>query len=332
VNVTFAHPERLALALAVLPALVFFLFRFRKLGTNLMPLVSRSGSDPIKTLSFALGFRSALYVASWIMLAIAASGPRWGSELVATRQEGSSILFVLDVSRSMEVTDVSPSRIAFASAYASMLESELADERFGIVRIGVVLAKGDAVLALPLTADHRAVLDILGSASPAMLSYKGSNPAKGILVALDSFSSASADSRTIILLTDGEQTTGSLDEAARAVRTSGATLVIVGVGTKVGSEIDAKPGDGESDTIRTVLCEDALRAAVRAAGRGSVYVTGTDRGSAKAVIEAVSVRSGKERKLSYSSKPVDRYGGFLVAAILLFCASCLSGGLAWRKK
>lgn len=324
-SVTFAHSARLLLALAALPALVSFGVRFRKLGRNLLPLVSRSSEDPIKPLALSLALRSACFALAWVLLAVAAAGPRWGSELVATRREGSSVVIVLDVSRSMTVSDVSPSRLAFASAYATMVTSALPDSRFG-----VVLSKGDAVLSIPLTADHRSVVDLLASASPALLSYKGSNPARGVLVALEALSAA--DSRTIVLLTDGEQSAGSFDEAAREVRTSGATLVIVGVGTKSGGEIDPTPLDDDGTTIRTTLREDALRAAARIAGNGSVYVAGAEQGSAKAVFEAISPASTKERRLSYSSKSVDRYGAFLLLAIGFFCASFLSGGPTWRKK
>lgn len=326
-SVTFAHASRLLLALAALPALVSFGVRFRKLGRNLLPLVSRSAEDPIRPLVFSLSLRSACFASAWVFLAVAAAGPRWGSELVATRREGSSVVFVLDVSRSMTVGDVSPSRLAFASAYATMLAGSLPDSRFG-----VVLSKGDAVLAIPLTGDHRSVVDLLASASPALLSHKGSNPARGVLVALEAFSAAGADSRTIVLLTDGEQSSPSLDEAAREVRTSGATLVIVGIGTKSGAEIDPTPLDEDGATVRTTLREDALRAAARIAGNGSVYVAGAEQGSAKAVFEAISPASTKERRLSYSSKSVDRYGAFLLLAIGFFCASFLSGGPAWRKK
>lgn len=326
-SVSFAHPERLLLAIAALPALAVFYARFRSLGKNLLPLVSRASADPIKRLTLALAVRSVFFALAWVFLSVAAAGPQWGSELVATRRTGASVVFVLDVSRSMTVTDVSPSRLAIASAFASILTDGLGDSR-----IGVVLAKGDAVLSIPLTADHRAVSDIFAAASPALLSYEGSNPARGVLVALDALSAAGADSRTIVLLTDGEQSAGSLADAARAVRSSGATLAIVGVGTAAGSEIDPTPLDESVATVRTSLREDALRSAARSAGNGSVYVALSAQGSAEAVFEAISPRSATERRLSYSSKPVDRYGVFLLLALVCFCASFLSGGPSWRKK
>lgn len=326
-SVTFAHAGRLALALAAVPALAVFYFRFRRLGRNLLPLVSRSSADPIAPLSRALAVRSAFLSLAWVSLAVAAAGPRWGAELVATRREGSSVVFVLDVSRSMTVADVAPSRLAFASAYASRLADSLPDSR-----LGVVLAKGDAVLSIPLTTDHRSVADLLASASPALLSRKGSNPARGIIVALDALSAAGADSRAVVLLTDGEQPAGSFDEAAREVRSSGATLVIVGVGTITGAEIDPTPLDEDGATVRTALREDALRAAARVAGNGSAYVAGAERGSAKVALDAISPKAAQGRNLSYSSKPVDRYGVFLLLAIVMFCASFLSGGLSWRRE
>lgn len=325
-SVSFAHPERLLFALAALPALAFFFARFRALARNLAPLIARSSVDPIGRLSAALAARSALLALSWAFLAVAAAGPRWGTELVATRREGASVAFVLDVSRSMTVGDVAPSRLAFAAAFAARIADGLSDSR-----IGVVLAKGDAVLAIPLTADHRSVSDVFAAASPAMLSHEGSNPGRGVMVALDALSAAGADSRTVVLLTDGEQSAGSLAEASRAARSAGVALAIVGVGTSAGSEIDPTPLDDDGGTVRTALREDELRAAARSAGNGSVYVAGSSRDAEETVFEAISPRSAKERRLSYSAKPVDRYAAFVLLALACFCASFFCGGQSWRR-
>lgn len=326
-NALFEHPERLFLALAVIPATIVFVLRFRALRKTLLPLVSRMDDVSIRPLGHILRWRTLFFSVSWIFLVCAFAGPRWGSELVTTRQEGSSVIFVLDVSRSMAVGDVPPSRLSFAAGYASMLMG-----RMDSARCGLVLDKGDAVLAIPLTADHRALDDLLETVSPSMLSSPGSDLSRGIHVALGAFAANTSDSRTVILLTDGDETAGSLDEAARDVRNSGAKLVIVGVGTKTGRKINVKPSAQVPEMRVTVLRDELLRNTARLSGRGSLYVSGIETGSANAVLAAIAPSSDKARKLVYSSKPVYRYEVFLFAAFFFFCAGMLTGGVSWRKK
>ena len=94
----------------------------------------------------------------------------------------------------MTVTDVAPTRLSFASGYASILSARMAN-----TRCGVALVKGNAILSIPLTSDHRALEDLFSALSPAMLSAPGSALSRGISVALESFpsnSSASPDRHT----------------------------------------------------------------------------------------------------------------------------------------
>jgi len=323
----FEHPAVLFLALAALPAALIFYVRFRTLRNTLMPLVSRIDDSSIRPLSRILRVRSVFFALSWILLVCAAAVPRWGSELVSTRQEGSSVLFLIDVSRSMTVTDVAPSRLSFASNYASVLSGRMAN-----TRCGVVLVKGNAILSVPLTSDHRALEDLFSALSPAMLSSPGSALSRGISVALESFPANSSASRTIILLSDGEETSGSLDEAGRALRDSGVQLIAVGIGTHEGKELNAFPSLDEPRIVTTVLHDDILKKTVKIAGHGSLYVNGLDTGSAQRVLSAILPAMGNEQKLVYSSKPIYRYSFFLFAALFCFCCGSLAGGIAWKKK
>ncbi len=121
-------------------------------------------------------------------------------------------------------------------------------------------------------------------------------------------------------------------DAARAARLAGTKLVIVGVGTISGADIDLYPGSDDRKTVRTRLRDDLLRGAARLAGRGSLYVGGTDAGSAMRVLDAAVSSASSSRRLVYSPKPVERYSLFLVLALAAFCAGITAGGFAWTKR
>jgi Ca-activated chloride channel family protein len=329
-NVTFAHPYILFAALALVPALLVFVVGYRGLKSSFLSFIVRTSgdsSDAMRPAAKTLVMRTVCFALAWIFLVVAAAGPRWGVALIPERQQGSSVIFVMDISRSMTVSDVSPSRLGFSARYAAMLVDRMPD-----ASCGLVLVKGSAVLAVPLTKDHRSVLDVLDSLSPSMLSAPGSGTGAGITAAVAAFPASSAASRTIILFTDGDETAGSIPDAARASRLAGTKLVIVGVGTASGADIDVYPGSDDKKTTRTRLRDDLLKSAVRSAGRGSLYVSGTDAGSALRVLEASSAAGSSSRRLVYSPKPVERYSFFLVLALVAFCAGITAGGFAWSRK
>lgn len=323
----FAHPQYLLLVLACLPAGLLFFFRFGRLKKSLLPLISGKDAYSVPILTHIITARFFAFALAWIFLVCAAASPRWGSELVATRQEGASVVFVLDVSRSMTVTDILPSRLAFASRYAYLLTG-----RLGQTPCAVVLVKGTSVLAIPLTTDHRSVLDLLSLVSPAMLSSPGSGIGRGVQTALEAFPANSTSSRNILLLTDGDETSSSLLDAARSVKTGGANLIIVGIGTPSGAELNVFSSGEEKRMQTTVLREDLLIQAVKSAGPQSLYVRGTETGSAQKVLDAVRPVSGGERKLVYSQKPVYRYFEFLLLSLACICVGFIAGGFRWRKK
>lgn len=322
VNTLFARPEFLFLTLALVPAFLVFAYRYRKFRQ------AASSLDASRVFPVQLQvFRFVCLSLVWVLLVSAAARPRWGTALSATRREGASVMFVMDVSRSMGVADAGQSRLAYASRYAALLV-----ERMGSVPCGLVLAKGEGVLAVPLTDDNRTVLDLLGSLSPTLVSAPGTDLARGVKAALSSFQANRAASRAIILFTDGDETSGDLVEASRACRAEGIRLVIVGIGTARGAEIDVYPGKADSPRRTTVLREDLLKSAALAAGSGSLYVNGLESGSALRVLAAAVPAPGSKAKMVYTPAPVNRSGEFLLAAVVCLCAGILAGGLPWRKK
>ena len=91
-----------------------------------------------------------LIVASFFMI-IASIGPQIGTRLVEYKREGIDIFIVLDVSESMNATDVTPNRLEKAKYELSRLINNLKGDR-----IGIIVFSGSAHLHLPLTIDYSA--------------------------------------------------------------------------------------------------------------------------------------------------------------------------------
>jgi Ca-activated chloride channel family protein len=152
-------------------------------------------------------------------------------------QESSpAIVLVMDVSNSMNATDVAPNRLAAAETAAfAFLDQVPAD-----FHVGLATFAGDANLIVPPTEDREAVIDALGS----LTTSGGTVIGDGLTVALDAIEGdreAGDVPAAVLLLSDGRDTgsvVAPLDAAERA------RSMAVPVFTVVVGQVEATNGGG----------------------------------------------------------------------------------------
>ncbi len=338
----FTNPEMLFLAAVPFPAWIVSISRWKRFRSALRILENsrlsaggslvysgRGSEEPEsseKSASRRFFIRSIMYSLAWFFLVAAAAGPRWGVSMVATRQEGSSVIFLMDISRSMTASDLSPDRLAYASRYASLLLQQMEG-----VSCGVVLSRGESVLAVPLTEDHQSISILFDSLSPVLLSAPGSSIAQGVKVAVDSFPSASSSSRTLIVLSDGDGTESEAAAAGAYARSAGVVLAVIGVGTEEGAYINVLPSAEEPRFENMTLGSGVLRSLADSGTPGSFYAAATDAGSAWRVLECVSSTGLPAPRLVQTEKTVNRSGFFILLSLVSFMLALIAGG-RWCKK
>ena len=166
-------------------------------------------------------------------IAFALLGPRIGERRITTSGAGSDVVLVLDLSASMRAQDVPPSRLERARSIAADLLGTLTPES----RVALAGFAGRGVLFTPLTHDHDALAEMLPALDTRLVHPAGSNLQAGIVAALGAFEPDAARPRTIVLLSDGEQSGESdLDAAVLSARAQ-VRVVSVGLGTAHGSTI-----------------------------------------------------------------------------------------------
>src|SRR6185437_12129627 len=94
------------------------------------------------------------------VLLVAMARPRSGSGEQTLHAASHDVLFVLDLSRSMQARDAQPSRLDAAKQAALAIARRLPDDRVGLVIFG-----GSAFLQLPLTLDHSALARFVDQAA-----------------------------------------------------------------------------------------------------------------------------------------------------------------------
>jgi Ca-activated chloride channel family protein len=215
--------------------------------------------------------RSELFFFLFLCLTlIALAGPRWGIHLVPEMRRGVDVVIALDVSRSMDARDTSPSRLR----RGALIAEELVRASEGL-RFGLALGRGRGVLTVPLTGDAEAVLNYLAVVSSSSASGGGTNLEDLLDAASGAFQESLPSKRRIVLFSDGESLSGSLERAVERLKSRDTALVAVGLGSEEGAVIPLGGGlvlDGNGKPVTSALRRGPLRSG--AERTGGVYIDG----------------------------------------------------------
>jgi Ca-activated chloride channel family protein len=175
---------------------------------------------------------------------IALARPQWGETNELSVALGEDIVFVMDCSRSMLVTDVIPSRLERAKF--AVLDFV---QKHGRGRVGLVAFSGEAFLQCPLTFDYDAFREALLALDDKAIPIPGTDIGR----ALDEASRAmEANDRhkVLVLLTDGEDLEKTGITTSKALEKKGVVIHCVGVGTPNGGIIHIINEHGMQDVLR----------------------------------------------------------------------------------
>lgn len=241
--------------LLLIPSLLLFGLWYRRIiRANL------GNGRMMARLKIVLPVRGFCWSFGWILLLVALSGLSWGSHLVPVQQTGSSLSLVFDISWSMMAQDVGYhknrgiSRLEAAASYGEALL-----EHLDSTDVSVVIAKGEGVVAIPLTRDFNAIRALFPALSPRLITTTGSSLGSGLQKAASSFPVLSVAKKTVVVFTDGEETDGTLEAETLRLVSAGIDVIFLGFGSPSGTEIFA--GDGKT-VVHSSLQEEALKKVV----------------------------------------------------------------------
>lgn len=208
--------------------------------------------------------------------AVGLAGPRGGRATVKTETQALSVVFAMDISRSMLAEDTKPSRLSRASTEARRLVQDLGHDRLGLIAFA-----GRSYILSPLTLDGGAINLFLDALSPDIASQGGTGLAAALSQGAELLNaSREAGDRVLVVFTDGE-THDSLPEVlvqARALREQQIRLVLVSEGGTKGVPIPIRDSagtlteyktDGNGEPIETRRRDDILQK-VADAGEGAL--------------------------------------------------------------
>ena len=282
--------------------------------------------------------RAGLATAAVALLAIALGGPMWGFHWEEVRREGIDLVVAFDTSKSMLATDVAPNRLARAKLAVQDLLAELGGDRIGLVAFA-----GSAFVQCPLTLDRDAFRESLDAVEVGLIPRGGTSLTAALDSGLEAFEGHQGSHQALVLITDGEDHEGTLDDAIKRASERGVKVFTVGIGTADGELIPAEGGgflkDRKGQVVKSRLGEETLKKIAVDTGGVYLHAAGADLGLAELYRDHVATMEKRELASTLERRYEHRYQIPLAAALVLLVVEAVLGDrrvervrARWRRR
>jgi Ca-activated chloride channel homolog len=274
---------------------------------------------------------------------IALAGPKIGTEVREVQRSGLNLMVALDLSRSMNVQDVRPSRLAKAKFEVNRLVNRLRGDR-----IGLLVFTDEAFNQAPLTTDYSAMRLFLDIANTEQMPNSGTNFTAALNRAAEAFESMERHqgaANVLLLVADGEHHGPPFTDSLKRLTDAGIVVFTVGIGTREGGLIPITDDAGrvlsyhrdrEGNTVTSALDPGTLQE-IAADGGGQYFEisTGSD------TIEPFFARLDELERGEFSSQEYadyeNRYQLLLLAGmgffiLALFFPDSIQKKESWLKR
>ena len=248
------------------------------------------------------------------LLTIAAARPQSSSSVEDLTREGIDIVLSMDLSASMLSKDFDPNRLEASKTVATDFVNDRPNDR-----IGVVAYEGEAFTQIPLTTDQRVVMNGIGELQTGLLEG-GTAIGMGLATAVNRLKDSEAESKVVILLTDGVNNAGKIEplDAAQLAKLNDIRVYTIGVGTigKARSPV-AKMGDKfQYDWVEVEIDETVLRDIAKLTGGRYFRATNGEK-LASIYTEIDELEKTRFNVLRYNQK-TEEFLPYGIAAVLAF--------------
>lgn len=254
---------------------------------------------------------------AFVLLIMALLDPSFGESVGDIKAVGKDIMLVIDISKSMDANDVQPTRLEKAKFEILKLT-----EHFKNDRIGLVIFANEAFVQSPLTFDTGTYNTFLKSLSTNLVSVSGTALYPALELAYEKLISQGSNnnsSKTLVVLSDGEDYGGSNSQVIRKLRISGINCFFVGIGTENGSKIwggESYVMNDEGEIVISRLEKETL-IQLASATKGKYFEITNRKNEIVELIKSIDSIENTlvdQRKIAVAS---NKYYYFLIAALAL---------------
>ena len=267
-----------------------------------------------------------LLLAAAALIVFAAARPQWGGRELSRERQGVDLAILLDVSLSMDATDVAPSRLGRAQdELVRLIEAQPGN------RVGLVFFAGSAILRSPLTTDTLAVSQLIRRADrEGGLPLAGSDIGAALDQALRILAASELEGKAVLVVSDGEDHARAYAARLTAFQEQGIAIYAAGVGTPAGTTLietnlrgqDRLKVDAAGNPIITRLDESSLRA-ITADGHGR-YLRLDATTSLTSLADDLAALAQTPLGAKRERLPVERFQWFAAVALVLLALTWLA--------
>ena len=324
-DIEFARPILFWLLLA-LPVLIVLHFLYVKqqhasirVSTN-----AATGLGSMKATLRHIPFFLRMLCLAAILIALA--GPQTRNDIETVEGEGIDIILCLDVSGSMTAQDLTPNRLEAAKAVAiDFIHKRPTD------RIGVVIFSGESFTQCPLTTDKEVLISAVKNIRNGLLE-DGTAIGSGLSTSVDRLRNSTAESKVVVLLTDGENNGGLIDPitAKEIAKSFGIRVYTIGVGTDgYAAQPISTPGGIVMSQQKVSIDEDLLtRIATETGGQ---YFRSKDNRSLSGIYNRIDELEKTKIEITKTTRFKDKFYPFVIAAIAFLLLEILLRYIVFRK-
>jgi Ca-activated chloride channel family protein len=272
--------------------------------------------------------RSALLLAlAGTLLITALAGPVWQRVPQPVFRNLDALVIVLDLSASMNVEDVSPSRLARARFKIRDILDQREDGQTALVAYAAA-----AFVISPLTDDAQTIAALVPALTTNLMPSQGSRADRGLEKARELLHQSGATSGHVLLISDG------VDES-RAARTAaelaadGISVSVLGVGTEAGGPVPGRNGfmtRNDGSIVIAQLDVSGLREVARQGDGQYRQLTASDNDIAS-LLGAMTDRPGETEDTGLQTDSWHEEGPWLLLPLLLLAPFAFRRGVlaAW---
>ncbi|MBX9767958.1 MAG: VWA domain-containing protein [Bdellovibrionales bacterium] len=303
---------------------------FRKKSKN--PTIRFSRVDLFKGVS--LGWKAKisivpgiLKVLAMVFVIVALARPQSSNTKVKRNVEGIDIVITLDISDSMLIEDMTPvNRMESAKIMIKkFIEKRTSD------RIGLVVFSGESYTRVPPTLDYKILLQSVAETETQRNVKMGTAIGVALANAVARLRDSDAKSRVIILMTDGENNSGTIapETALQIAKGFGIRVYTIGIGKDGETQLPIYGKDLFGNKIKSYQpihssVNDALLTQM-AEETGGKYYRATTSGALDKVFSSIDQLEKTKVEVNQYTKYEELYQNYLIwGALLYFFAWAMS--------
>ncbi len=267
-----------------------------------------------------------------VLIVVALARPQRADTKVRKNVEGIDIMMVIDVSDSMLIEDMKPNRLVASKEILKEFVRKRPNDR-----LGLVMFSGEAYTRVPLTLDHKILLESIEAIKISRNIKMGTAIGVALATGAGRLKESTAKSRVMVFMTDGENNSGTIDPetALDIAKGYGIRIYSIGAGVDGDAQLPVETIDAfgrkvkRYQPIHSTVNDELL--GKMAGDTGGKYYRATDNASLKKVFEDIDRMEKSKIDVNQYTKYAEMYEPWLMWGILLFLLSWFLQVTVFRK-